>query len=106
MKAFTKDDMATREQIQIMSKITQDLRDQIIDQVLRRSQASRWHPDSMTCITETISGGNIKLLDEQHISENSCGKSVANSLNSPETGERGGLDQELDSDDGGVSIDL
>ncbi|CAG8153676.1 unnamed protein product, partial [Penicillium salamii] len=106
VKAFNKGDAATREQIQIMSKITQDLRDQIIDQVLQRSQASRWHADSITYITETVSGGRIKLLDEQHISENSCGKSVANSSNSPETGEQGGLDQELDSDDGGVSIDL
>lgn len=104
LKAFIKNDMATREQIQIMSKITQELRDQIIDQVLRRSQASRWHPDSMTCITEMPSVSSFNSLDEQDICENAYSESVADPLESPETGERGGLDQEIDSEDGGVSI--
>ncbi|KAJ5520825.1 hypothetical protein N7463_001278 [Penicillium fimorum] len=104
VKVFTKHDMATREQKQIMSKITQELRDQIIDQVLRRSQASRWHPDSITCITEMHSASNLNLLDEQDICENAYNESVADLLNRPETGEQGGLDQQIDSDDGGVSI--
>lgn len=104
VKTFTKNDMTAREQKQIMSKITQELRDQIIDQVLRRSQASRWHPDSRTCITELRSVSNFNFHEEQNICENAYSESVADPLNSSEPESEVGLDQELDSDDGGVSI--
>jgi hypothetical protein len=50
-------DMA-KQQRKILSKITDDLREQVIDQVLQRSVHSLWHPDSRTCITESQVSGN------------------------------------------------
>ncbi|KAJ5606840.1 hypothetical protein N7537_003459 [Penicillium hordei] len=89
-----------------MSKIKQQLHNQIIDQVLQHSQASRWHLDSKTCNTEICSAINFNLLDEQDICENAYSESVADPLNTPETGEWVGLDRDIDSDDGGVSIQI
>jgi hypothetical protein len=104
VEAFAKNDVAAREQKQIMSKITQDLREQVINQVLRRSQASRWHPDSKTCITEIHSLSDFMSLEEQDVCENASSTSVADSSNSSETETEVGLDQEVDSEDGGVCI--
>jgi hypothetical protein len=102
VKEFTKNSTAAREQKQIMSKITQDLRDQIIDQVLRRTQLSQWHPDSRTCVTEIRPLDSSNQFEEQgKICKN--GEFVADILNSTEY-ESEELDQGLDSDDGGVSI--
>ncbi|KAJ5788525.1 hypothetical protein N7457_003515 [Penicillium paradoxum] len=104
VKTFAKDDMVAREQTEIMNKIIQELRGQIIDQVLRRSQASRWHPDSKTCITETRSLGHFKSFGEQDIGDDSSSKSVANSLNTSESEAEVGVDQDVDSEDGGVCL--
>ncbi|KAJ5535385.1 hypothetical protein N7527_001639 [Penicillium freii] len=102
VKEFTKNSTAAREQKQIMSKITQALRDQIIDQVLRRTQMSQWHPDSRTYVTEFRPLDSFNLFEEKgKICKN--GEFVADILDSTE-GESEELVEDIDSDDGGVSI--
>jgi hypothetical protein len=102
VKDFIKNSTVAREQKQIMIKITQAVRDQITDQVLRRTQASQWHPDSKTCVTEIRPLGSSNLFEEQgEICKN--GEFVADILDSTE-GESEELVEDIDSDDGGVSI--
>ncbi|EEA19952.1 hypothetical protein TMatcc_010096 [Talaromyces marneffei ATCC 18224] len=48
-----KEDMVIQQR-QIMSKITHDVREQVIDQVLQRTSQIPWHPDSRTGITESL----------------------------------------------------
>ncbi|KAL4993355.1 hypothetical protein BDV10DRAFT_198411 [Aspergillus recurvatus] len=52
LPGFAKGDTATQLQKRVLSSMTQDLRVQIIQQVLQRSRSSRWHPDSRTSFTE------------------------------------------------------
>lgn len=60
------------QQRKILSKITEDLREEIINQVLQRSKHSHWHPDSRTGITDphTVNHQVFSMLsDDSEISE-------------------------------------
>lgn len=96
---FGKNDVATWQQKQILNKITQELRDLVITQVLERSQSICWHPDSRTGITETLwpvlPQSKSKALTENYI---------MNLFQNLRMDSR--LDQMFDSDDGGVSIHI
>lgn len=64
---FGKNDVATWQQKQILNKITQELRDLVITQVLERSQSICWHPDSRTGITEIRSVASVTSVEEQRV---------------------------------------
>ena len=52
VEQFDRKSAESKQQQHILNKMTEELRDQVISQVMRRSQPSRWHPDSRTGITE------------------------------------------------------
>lgn len=87
---FTKDDPEARLQRKLLSHVTQDLRGQIIRQVLERSRPSGWHPDSRTGITEAHPAHAFGIRPVQD--------------DEPGEGTEAELDCSLDSDDGGVLV--
>lgn len=90
-------DMAIQQR-KILSKITDDLREQIIDQVLQRSTHSLWHPDSRTGITTSQSMSYRVFSAESEVSEIS---EIESDLDSSDSS-----DGEMwsDSEDGGVFV--
>jgi hypothetical protein len=91
---FTKKDPESRLQRKLLSQVTEDLREQIIRQVLERSRSSRWHPDSRTGITETYPAHAFGIRQAQGDEPGE----------EPSEDTEGELDHNLDSDDGGVLI--
>ncbi|KAJ6125801.1 hypothetical protein N7471_010294 [Penicillium samsonianum] len=51
VQQFDNENPAARQQKDILIKMTQDLREQVITHVLQRLPPNRWHPDSITNIT-------------------------------------------------------
>lgn len=90
VQKFTKDDPDAMLQRKLLSQVTQDLREQIIRQVLERSRSSRWHPDSRTGITETHRAHPIGI---HQVQDDEPGEDTEEEL-----------DLSLDSDDGGVLV--
>lgn len=87
------------QQRRILSRITEDLRQEIINQVLQRSKNSHWHPDSRTGITDS------HIVNHQAFSAMSD-YSVTSESESAH-GSSDGSESEMFSDgeeDGGVSI--
>lgn len=52
VQGFDNENPAARQQKDILTKMTQDLREQVITHVLQRLPSNRWHPDSITNITD------------------------------------------------------
>lgn len=90
VQKFTKHDPDAMLQRKLLSQVTQDLREQIIRQVLERSRSSRWHPDSRTGITETHRAHPIGI---HQVQDDEPGEDAEEEL-----------DLSLDSDDGGVLV--
>ena len=95
-----------------INRITQEIRSDVIAQILGHSSAVHWHPDSWTGITENWHSSpsssepsdnefwDVKVGAEQQISTDNA-MSVCNTLNRPE--EVDDPDENSDSDNGGVS---
>ncbi|KAL5335764.1 hypothetical protein BJX70DRAFT_309516 [Aspergillus crustosus] len=98
LPAFVKGDSATQVQKRILSSISQDLRVQIIQQVLQRSRPSRWHPDSRTGITDICPELDFDSLEEQ---DNSSIK--VDSSGAEDDGEH---ENPVDLEDGGVCMNI
>ncbi|OKL62232.1 hypothetical protein UA08_02341 [Talaromyces atroroseus] len=93
------DDWAIQQR-KILSKITEDLREQVINHVLQRSRNSHWHPDSRTGITDLQSMNHQAFSMESDYSELSELESDFNSLDGSES------EMWSDSEDGGVSVSV
>ncbi|KAL3457468.1 hypothetical protein BJX64DRAFT_293146 [Aspergillus heterothallicus] len=93
---FVKGDKETQLQKRVLSSIAQDLRLQVILQVLQRSRSSLWHPDSRTSFTEPHPG--LDLIEQQDDSSATTDEDSA-----VDDGEH---DETWDSDDGGVAIHI
>jgi hypothetical protein len=52
VQQFDDKNLAARQQKDILNKMTQDLREQVTTHVLQRLPSNRWHPDSITNITD------------------------------------------------------
>ncbi|KAJ5751468.1 uncharacterized protein N7511_008433 [Penicillium nucicola] len=112
VKVFTKNLPDFKQQQQIINKMTEDIRSDVIAQVLEQSSPSRWHPDSRTGITENrLSSSNQGPFPEKEdLSIRALGRQVAKSaaklaievLGQPDGIEN--LEKDSDSDDGGVPI--
>ncbi|KAL2871437.1 nucleic acid/nucleotide deaminase domain-containing protein [Aspergillus lucknowensis] len=96
LTAFRKEDTETQLQKRLLSSMCQDLRAQIILQVLQRGRSSHWHPDSRTSITGMPPELSFEVPNELDNYTTTMSVSAAE------------IDQEqdsaIDSDDGGVPI--
>lgn len=81
-----------------MSKITHDVREQVINQVLQRTSQSPWHPDSRTAITESSVTRVQEISIEDQLSETSDIESGSDSTSSSES------ERWSDIEDGGVPL--
>ncbi|KAJ5873618.1 uncharacterized protein N7473_013177 [Penicillium subrubescens] len=61
---FDSQNPATRQQRDILNKMTGDLRGQVIAHVLQRSPSNPWHPDSITNITNVRYSDNFSVSFE------------------------------------------
>ncbi|PLN83962.1 hypothetical protein BDW42DRAFT_199946 [Aspergillus taichungensis] len=52
VEPFVKSDPESKQQLEILNKMTADIRSRAIAQILKQSPASHWHPDSLTNITD------------------------------------------------------
>ncbi|KAJ5115577.1 hypothetical protein N7448_011427 [Penicillium atrosanguineum] len=57
VQQFDNENPAARQQKDILNKMTQDLREQVVTHVLQRLPSIRWHPDSITNITDIRESG-------------------------------------------------
>ncbi|KAI7969355.1 hypothetical protein EIK77_002425 [Talaromyces pinophilus] len=85
-------------QRRVMSKITHDVREQVINQALQRTSQSPWHPDSRTGITESFVTGVQEISIEDQLSEASDIESGSDSASSSES------ERWSDIEDGGVPL--
>lgn len=114
VKQYSKDDPESRQQLDILNKMTENIRSKAIAQILGHASPARWHPDSWTGITENqrsdfsssdfsdneLGDVEVTLSTEQQIARN-------NSLSTTETPnqyENEFLDGDSGSYTGGVSI--
>ncbi|KAJ5239773.1 hypothetical protein N7468_004392 [Penicillium chermesinum] len=89
-----------RQQRMILSKMTQDLREELINQVLQKTRKSRWHPDSRSCLTDLQSRDISFLFEDSESASMSCLEEDRSSKESDSSEENEGSD----SDDGGILI--
>lgn len=85
-------------QRRVMSRITHDIREQVINQVLQRTSQSPWHPDSRTGITESFVSGVQEISIQDQLSETSDIESGSDSTSNSES------ERLSDIEDGGVPL--
>lgn len=93
----TNEDMFIQQR-RIMSKITHDVREQVINQVLQRTSQSPWHPDSRTGITESL----VTRVQELSIEDQLPGTSDIDSSSDPKNSWES--ERWSDIEDGGVPL--
>lgn len=90
------------EQRKILSKITEYLREEIINQVLQRSKHSHWHPDSRTGITDSHDSHIVNQQEASMLADDSEISDSESDLGSSEGSERDDVSDV--EEDGGVSL--
>lgn len=116
VKQYSKDDPESRQQLDILNKMTENIRSKAIAQILGQASPARWHPDSRTGTTENqrsdfsssdfsdnkLGDVEVTLSTEQQVAS-------SNSLSTtekPNQHENEILDGDSGSDTGGVSISV
>lgn len=115
---FDKNHPAARQQKTILSKMTQDLRDQMVTNILQRLPPNRWHPNSATNITniwglgigsETLEVSGAEISQAHPIPLSLFYQGESNSPSGTEFSDNtdAGMDSDDDSvsENGGVSLD-
>lgn len=87
-----------KEQREILSKITDDLREGVINQVLQRTRHSHWHPDSRTYITDS------QYINHQPGSTESDSSEMSESEYDLDSSDGAESETWSDFEDGGISI--
>lgn len=91
-------------QRRVMSKITHDVREQVINQVLQRTSQSPWHPDSRTGITESLVTRVQEISIEDQLSETSETSETSEIESGSDSTSSSKSERWSDIEDGGVPL--